>query len=218
MERSDGMKVRVLLVDDHLVVLKGLRFFLQTQSKIEIVGQAQNGKEALHQVEQLQPDIVLMDLIMPEMDGIEATKHITANHPKVKVIILTSFSDRDSVLPAIKAGAIGYQLKDVEPDVLVEAIMSAVNGHKTLHPQVTNQLMAHLSTDAEDKKSIAVLTPRERLVLYQITLGRSNKEIAAELHITEKTVKTHITHILGKMELQDRTQAALYAIKNNWFD
>lgn len=218
MERSDGMKVKVLLVDDHLVVLKGLRFFLQTQSNIEIVGQAQNGKEALHQVEQLQPDIVLMDLIMPEMDGIEATKNITANHPKVKVIILTSFSDRDSVLPAIKAGAIGYQLKDVEPDVLVEAIMSAVNGHKTLHPQVTNQLMAHLSTDAEDKKSIAVLTPRERLVLYQITLGRSNKEIAAELHITEKTVKTHITHILGKMELQDRTQAALYAIKNNWFD
>ncbi|WP_144462785.1 response regulator [Siminovitchia fortis] len=210
------MKIKVLLVDDHLVVLRGLRFFLQTQSDIEIIGQAQNGIEAIKKVEELKPDIVLMDVQMPKMDGIEATKQISENYPDVKVIILTSFSDRDSVLPAIKAGALGYQLKDVEPDVLAETIKAAMEGNRTFHQQVTNQLISHMTQEAET--GIQILTPREREVLYHITLGQSNKEIAAELHVTEKTVKTHITSILGKMQLQDRTQAALFAIKNNWFD
>lgn len=209
------MKINVLLVDDHLVVLKGLRFFLQTHPDLNIVGQAQDGKEALEKVEELKPDVVLMDLIMPEMDGIEATKQIVATYPHIKVIMLTSFSDKDSVLPAIKAGAIGYQLKDVEPSVLIDTIKAAMAGNKTLHPQVTNQLIDQMTTD--DGKDIAMLTEREKSVLEQITLGRSNKEIAAELHITEKTVKTHITHIFAKMEVQDRTQAAMYAIKNGWF-
>lgn len=212
------MKIKVLLVDDHLVVLRGLRFFLQTQSDIEIIGQAQNGEEALKKVEELKPDIVLMDVQMPKMNGIEATKEISENYPDVKVIILTSFSDRDSVLPAIKAGALSYQLKDVEPDVLAETIKAAMEGNRTLHPQVTNQLISHVTKEDETDHGIQILTPREREVLYHITLGQSNKEIAAELHVTEKTVKTHITSILGKMDLQDRTQAALYAIKNNWFD
>lgn len=212
------MKIKVLIVDDHLVVLRGLRYFLQTQPMIEIVDQALNGLEALDKVEKLQPDVVLMDLKMPEMDGVEATKRITSKFPHMKVIILTSFADRDSVLPAIKAGAIGYQLKDIEPKVLVETIIAAVNGNRMLHPQVTNQLIAHVATDPEVVKGIDILTIREQHVLEQITLGRSNKEIAAELHIAEKTVKTHITHILGKMEVQDRTQAALYAIRNHWFD
>lgn len=210
-------KIKVLIVDDHLVVLRGLRYFLQTQPMIEIVDQALNGLEALEKAELLQPDVILMDLVMPEMDGIEATKQIMARFPKMKVIILTSFADRDSVLPAIKAGAIGYQLKDIEPRVLVETIIAAMNGNRTLHPQVTNQLIAHVATGDEAAKGIHILTARERDVLEQITLGRSNKEIAAALHITEKTVKTHISHILGKMEVQDRTQAALYAIKNGWF-
>lgn len=209
--------IKVLIVDDHLVVLRGLRFFLQTQPGIEIVDQAMNGKEALEKADALRPDVILMDLAMPEMDGIEATRQIVSRHPGMKVIILTSFADRESVLPAIKAGAVGYQLKDIEPKALAETIFAAVNGNRILHPLATDQLVAHVSSDAEAGKSIDVLTAREQHVLEQITLGRSNKEIAAELGIAEKTVKTHITHILGKMEVQDRTQAALYAIRNGWF-
>lgn len=209
------MKIRVLLVDDHLVVLKGLQFFLQTHPDLNIVGQAKDGKEALEKVEELNPDVVLMDLIMPEMDGIETTKRIVSAHPHIKVIILTSFSDKDSVLPAIKAGAMGYQLKDVEPNVLVDTIIAAMAGNKMLHPQVTNQLVDHMATD--NGKDLSMLTPREKDVLEQITLGRSNKEIATVLHIAEKTVKTHLTHIFAKMEVQDRTQAAMYAIKSGWF-
>ncbi|RJX37972.1 DNA-binding response regulator [Paenibacillus pinisoli] len=209
--------IKVLIVDDHLVVLRGLRFFLQTQSAIEIVGQAQNGEEALRQVQELNPDIVLMDLIMPGMSGIEATRRIKEQHPKVKVIILSSYSDRESVLQAIKAGAIGYQLKDVRPEALIESIQAAMDGRKTLHPEATHQLMSHVVMENEEEKRIDVLTAKERVVLQHITLGQSNKEIAADLHISEKTVKTHITHILAKLEMQDRTQAALLATKNNWF-
>lgn len=210
--------IKVLIVDDHLVVLRGLRFFLQTQAAIEIVGQAQNGEEALRQVQALNPDIVLMDLIMPGMCGIEATKIITEQYPKVKVIILSSYSDHESVLQAIKAGAIGYQLKDVRPEVLIESIQAAMDGRKTLHPEATHQLMSHVVKENEEEKRIDVLTAKERVVLQHITLGQSNKEIAADLHISEKTVKTHITHILAKLEMQDRTQAALFATKNKWFD
>lgn len=209
--------IKVLIVDDHLVVLRGLRFFLQTQSAIEIVGQAQNGEEALQQVQALNPDIVLMDLIMPGMSGIEATRMITEQYPKVKVIILSSYSDHESVLQAIKAGAIGYQLKDVRPEVLIESIQAAMDGRKTLHPEATHQLMSHVVKENEEEKRIDVLTAKERVVLQHITLGQSNKEIAADLHISEKTVKTHITHILAKLEMQDRTQAALFATKNKWF-
>ncbi|QGH32842.1 response regulator [Gracilibacillus salitolerans] len=209
------MTIKVLLVDDHLVVLKGLRFFLQTQSHIELVGEAQNGEEALQKINQMHPDVVLIDVMMPKMDGIEATRHITQNYPNIKVIILTSFSDQDYVLPAIKAGAHGYQLKDVEPDILVETIEAVMDGQKKLHPAVTNQLMTHM---VDDEKTIDILTSREATVLKHITYGQSNKEIAAELSISEKTVKTHITNIFGKMEVQDRTQAALYAIKHKWFD
>ncbi|MFF2888567.1 response regulator [Paenibacillus sp. NPDC057967] len=209
--------IKVLIVDDHLVVLRGLRFFLQTQTAIEIVGQAQNGEEALQQVQTLNPDIVLMDLMMPGMSGIEATRKITEQYPKVKVIILSSYSDRESVLQAIKAGAIGYQLKDVRPEVLIESIQAAMDGRKTLHPEATHQLMSHVVKENDEEKRIDVLTAKERVVLQHITLGQSNKEIAADLHISEKTVKTHITHILAKLEMQDRTQAALFATKNKWF-
>lgn len=212
------MKIKVMIVDDHLVVLRGLRYFLQTQANIEIVGQAQNGEEALFKIAELKPDVVLMDLIMPIMDGIEATQRIKKEYPHVKVIILTSFSDRDSVLPAIKAGAIGYQLKDIEPDLLVETILAAMNDTTTLHPQVMDQLVSHIAKETEGRVTHNILTRREKDILYQITLGKSNKEISADLHITEKTVKTHITNILGKMGLQDRTQAAIYAVKNHWFE
>lgn len=211
------MKIKVLLVDDHLVVLRGLDFFLQTKPHIEVVGQAKDGEEALQKVQSLKPDVVLMDVKMPKMDGIEATRRIKSAHPHVKLIILTSFSDQDSVIPAIKAGAIGYQLKDVDPDVLVETIEAAMKGHRTFHPQVTNQLISHISNEKDHRMDPDRLTPREKEVLHQITMGKSNKEIAVHLHISEKTVKTHITSILSKLKLQDRTQAAIFALKNNFF-
>ncbi|MDQ0337460.1 DNA-binding NarL/FixJ family response regulator [Caldalkalibacillus uzonensis] len=211
------MKIKVLLVDDHAIVLKGLKFFLQTQRDIEVVGEARNGKEAIAKVEKYQPDVVLMDLIMPEMDGIEATRKIKETYPQVKVIVLTSFSDQEYVLSGIKAGAEGYQLKDVEPDILVEAIKKTVSGEKALHSQVTHQLVTHVTSQEESAVKFSSLTPREKDVLYHITLGKSNKEIAADLNVTEKTVKTHVTRILAKLELHDRTQTAVYAIKHKWF-
>lgn len=210
--------IRVLLVDDHPMVLKGLRLFLQTQEDMEIVGEASNGEEALQAVEVHRPDVVLMDLSMPVMDGVEATRHIKAAHPEVKVIVLTSFSDRDHVLPAIRAGAEGYQLKEIDADALAMTIRSAYRGMTQLHPQAAGHLVSHMTPDTADEGAdIRILTPREREVLQLITAGKSNKEIAAHLSIAEKTVKTHVSSILGKLDLQDRTQAAVYAMKQGWF-
>ncbi|WP_040979361.1 response regulator [Oceanobacillus jeddahense] len=210
--------MKILLVDDHLVVLKGLRFFLQTRPGIDIVGEAQDGKEALQQVKKLQPDIVLMDVIMPIMDGIEATRQIKVDYPDVKVVILTSSSDKDHVIPAIRAGASGYQLKDVDPNFLEETLIAVMDGGTSLHSEIASHLMVHVSKEDKNQSSYYELTPRERVVLEHITYGESNKEIAAALHITEKTVKTHITSILGKMDVQDRTQAAIHALKHRWFE
>ncbi len=214
------MKIKVLLADDHAVVLRGLQFYLSTQPDIERVGEAVNGREAIDKVAELKPDVVLMDLMMPVMNGIEATKHIRASYPEVKVIVLTTFDDRDHVLPAIRAGVHGYLLKDVQPDELAEAIRRVHEGKAQLHPQAADRLMAHVA-DTENGASspsamhpAEILTAREKEVLSLISRGKSNKEIAAELHITEKTVKTHVSHLLGKLGLEDRTQAAVYAVKN----
>ncbi|HET7658657.1 MAG TPA: response regulator transcription factor [Bacillales bacterium] len=214
------MAISILLVDDHLVVLQGLRFFLETQKDFEIVGEAPNGNEATKLVDDLQPDVILMDLSMPVMDGIEATKLIKKAHPNVKIIVLTSFSDQDHVLPALRAGAEGYQLKDIEPDELVRTIHSAYQGEKLLHPKATQQLLTHVTVpdDNDGKPHVDELTPRERDVLCQITLGKSNKEISADLYITEKTVKTHVSSIFSKLGVHDRTQAAILAMKNEWFE
>ncbi|MCA0989069.1 response regulator [Guptibacillus algicola] len=214
------MNIKLLLVDDHLMVRKGLRLFLQTQKDIEIVGEASTGQEAIDLAVELKPDVILMDLIMPEMDGIEATKKVKQNLPTTKIIILTSFSDQEHVLPAIRAGAEGYQLKDIDPDELIFTIRAAFKGHRHLHPQATNQLISHMSEteDKADEQGIDILTPREQDVLREITSGKSNKEIAAALYITEKTVKTHVSSILSKLGLHDRTQAALLATRKNWFD
>jgi len=210
------MAIRVLLVDDHAVVLRGLHYFLGTQAGIEIVGEASNGEEALHQVKELHPDVVVIDLIMPVMNGIEATRQIKLQYPDVKVIVLTTFSEQDHVLPAIRAGANGYLLKDVQPEELVLAIRGAHSGQAQLHPRITDQLMAHLASpvpEEADDKCIESLTMREREVLMLVAQGKSNKEIAAHCHITEKTVKTHVSHLLSKLGLADRTQAAIYAVK-----
>ncbi|MFF1991660.1 response regulator [Bacillus mycoides] len=212
------MEIKVLLVDDHTVVLKGLAFFLSTQEDFELVGEANNGKEALVKVGETSPDVVLMDLYMPEMDGIEATTCIKKEYPNVKVIVLTSFSDQAHVLPALKAGASGYILKDIEPDQLVEAIRSAYKGNIQLHPDIANALLSQTLPQEEKEEEpsvqVDVLTARENEVLQLLAKGMSNKEIASVLVITEKTVKAHMSSILSKLHLSDRTQAALYAVKN----
>lgn len=213
------MRMKLLLADDHLMVRKGLRLFLQSQPDIEIVGEASTGLEAVTLAEQLQPHVVLMDLIMPEMDGIEATKQLKQKYPDMKVIILTSFSDQDHVLPAIRAGAEGYQLKDIDPDELIYTIRAAFSGKRHLHPQATDQLLSHMTETKknEGEPHLETLTKRERDVLREITLGKSNKEVASTLYITEKTVKTHVSSILSKLDVHDRTQAALLATKKHWF-
>jgi DNA-binding NarL/FixJ family response regulator len=156
-----------------------------------------------------------MDLVMPMMDGIEATKQVKQRFPNIKVMILTSFSDQDHVIPALEAGASGYQLKDIEPDELVRTITQLMNGENQLHPKATTHLLSHLSgLNKDEKKLLDDLTKREMDVLKEIASGKSNKEIASSLFITEKTVKTHVSSILAKLALQDRTQAALYAVRN----
>lgn len=206
--------IRVLIADDHHVVRRGLLFFLKTQKDMDVVGEATNGKEAVELAAKLKPDMVLMDLVMPIMDGIQATKKIKAQHPQIQVLMLTSFSDRDHVIPAIEAGAAGYQLKDIEPDDLVESIRKLMRGENTLHPQATSQLMKVREPHIEPPHRLYPLTPREQDVLSELTKGKSNKEIASSLFVTEKTVKTHISNIFSKLLVQDRTQAALYAVKH----
>lgn len=209
------MAIRVLIADDHHVVRRGLVFFLKTQQDIEIVGEAKNGQEAIELAEKFRPDIVLMDLEMPVLNGIEATREIKKQCPEIKVMMLTSFSDQDHVIPAIEAGASGYQLKDIEPDELVKAIFQLMSGENQLHPKATTHLLSHLSGKSHsDRRPVDELTKREIEVLQEIAKGKSNKEIAADLFITEKTVKTHVSNLLAKLELADRTQAALYAVRN----
>ncbi|MBT2705768.1 response regulator transcription factor [Chryseobacterium sp. ISL-80] len=211
--------MKVLIADDHHVVRRGLAFFLRTQEHLEIVGEAGNGKEAVKLAEKLNPDIILMDLIMPEMNGIEATKVIKAKNPDIKIMMLTSYSDQEHVIPAIEAGASGYQLKDIQPDELVRSIIRMVEGENQLHPKATSLVLKHLSgNNRAVRRPLDELTKRELEVLKEIASGKSNKEIAAALFITEKTVKTHVSNVLAKLELADRTQAALYAVRNRLVD
>ncbi|GIN73824.1 DNA-binding response regulator [Bacillus sp. J14TS2] len=210
------MTIQVLIADDHHVVRRGLVFFLQTQKDIQIVGEAKNGKEAVKLTMELKPDVVLMDLVMPVMDGIDATAKIKEMQPETEILILTSFSDQDHVIPAIEAGASGYQLKDIEPDELVHSIRKLIDGENTLHPKATNLLMNRMNQSSRIDHPISGLTIREKQVLTEISKGKSNKEIGAYLNITEKTVKTHVSNIFIKLDVADRTQAALYAVKNGF--
>ncbi|HSI67920.1 MAG TPA: response regulator transcription factor [Planococcus sp. (in: firmicutes)] len=204
--------MKVLIADDHHVVRRGLMFFLKTQKDIEVVGEAANGREAVELTGKLKPDIVLMDLVMPEMDGIQATREIKKRFPEVIVLMLTSFSDHDHVVPAIDAGAAGYQLKDIEPDELVASLRSLMRGENILHPKASSELLK--GPVEPSPHTVNPLTPREWEVLTELTKGKSNREIASALFVTEKTVKTHISNIFSKLEVQDRTQAALYAVKH----
>ncbi len=205
--------ITVLLIDDHRVVRQGLRDFLELQEDIEIVGEASSGEEGVQLARELIPDVALMDLVMPGIDGVEATRQIKAVSPSTRVIVLTSFADDDKVFPAIKAGAISYLLKDVSPEELAHAIRAAQRNEAVLHPDVAARLMQEFSAPRSDEAPVEQLTPRELEVLRLIARGKSNKEIADALIVSEKTVKTHVSNILSKLHLADRTQAAIYALR-----
>ena len=211
---TENGQIKILLVDDHAVVREGLRTYLDLEDNLSIVGEASNGREAVDKTRVLRPDVVLMDLLMPEMDGIAATKAIKEFNPDVKIIVLTSFQDDEHIMPAIEAGATGYLLKDVSAPELVKAIEGAFQGQAQLHPEVARKLMEQVRQPRRRTDPAEELTPRERDVLGLIASGMSNKEIARELVMTERTVKGHVSNILGKLGLQDRTQAALYAVRN----
>ena len=213
-------KIKVLIVDDHQVVRQGLRTFLELQEDILVVGEAGDGQTAVEMVRQLNPDVVLMDLVMPRLDGISATRQVKSLGSDVKVIALTSFTEDDKVFPAIQAGASSYLLKDVSPDDLVEAIRAVYRGEARLHPDIARKLMeqvAHQSAPSSESH-VENLTERELDVINLVAQGRSNQEIAKELVISEKTVKTHVSNILSKLQLEDRTQLAIYAIKKGLVD
>lgn len=205
--------IKVMIVDDHALVREGLAMLLGEADEINIVGEARNGLEAVNRVPLLQPDVVLMDLMMPEMDGIAATTKIKEKHPECQVLVLTSFAEDRRVPAAIQAGAVGYLLKDVLKADLLRAIQAASRGEPTLHPEAQRQLMQQVVAPAEPNL-LDSLTDREMDVLRLIAQGNSNKEIAAELHLTEGTVKGYVSTILGKLQVADRTQAALYAVKH----
>jgi NarL family two-component system response regulator LiaR len=205
--------IRVLIADDHAVVRRGLRTFLELQQEIEVVGEAEDGEEAVAAVEEFAPDVVLMDLVMPRVDGIEAIRQIRERRPATRVIALTSFLDDDKLFPAVRAGAAGYLLKDVQPQELVSAIRTVHAGEALLHPAAASRLMAQVASDGTPKNPAAQLTPREREVLVLVARGQPNKVIARELGVSEKTVKTHVSSVLGKLGVTDRTQAALLAVR-----
>ncbi len=207
---SDDL-IRVLIVDDHQVVRKGLRGYLETYPDIQVVAEAENGVQAVALTREHVPDVILMDLLMPEMGGVEAIEQIMVFSPATHIIVLTSYTEDEYLFSAMRAGARGYLLKDVEPEDLVNAIRAAMRGQTTMHPSVAVRLVQGI--DHPDNDSLADLTERELDVLRLVARGKSNKEIAEELVIAEGTVKSHVSNILSKLHLTHRTQAALYALK-----
>lgn len=205
--------IKVLIVDDHEMVRLGVSTYLGVQDDITVVGEAADGKEGLDKALALRPDVILMDLVMPNMDGIESTKRILAAWPEARIIILTSFIDDQKVYPAIEAGAASYILKTATAEEIAAAIRKTAAGDSALDPQVTTKMMNRL-TKKQAPELADELTNREREVLMLIAQGKSNQEIADELFITLKTVKTHVSNILAKLEVEDRTQAAIYAFKH----
>ena len=202
--------IRVLIVDDHAVVREGLRAFLELQDGIEVAGEAADGEEAVAAAERLRPDVVLMDLVMPRLDGVAAMRALRERVPGARVVVLTSFLDDDKLLPALRAGAAGYLLKNAQPQELVRAVRAAHAGEALLDPVVAARLVDALAGDGDP---LDRLTPRERQVLELIGRGFPNKRIARELVISEKTVKAHVGHVLAKLGVTDRTQAAVVAVR-----
>ncbi|MFF4327774.1 response regulator [Streptomyces sp. NPDC001591] len=207
-------RIRVLLVDDHQVVRRGLRTFLEVQEDIEVVGEAADGAEGTARAEELRPDVILMDVTMPGTDGIEALRRLRDLGNPARVLVVTSFTEQRTVVPALRAGAAGYLYKDIDPDALAGAIRSVHAGHVLLQPEVAEALLAAQDDQGAPAGRPGSLTEREREVLGLIADGRSNREIARALVLSEKTVKTHVSNILMKLDLSDRTQAALWAVRH----
>ncbi|WP_077798592.1 response regulator transcription factor [Streptomyces sp. JHA26] len=205
--------IKVLLVDDHQVVRRGLRTFLEVQDDIEVVGEAADGAEGVERAEQLKPDVILMDVKMPGMDGVDALRRLRELDHPARVLIVTSFTEQRTVVPALRAGAAGYVYKDVDPDALAGAIRSVHAGHILLQPEIAGALLSQEESGSGQGRG-GSLTEREREVLGLIADGRSNREIARTLVLSEKTVKTHVSNILMKLDLADRTQAALWAVRH----
>jgi len=206
--------IKVLIADDHPVVRKGLSALLNAKAAgIEVIGEAVNGSEAIARTKELNPDVILMDLMMPEVDGVEAIKQIREDTPDAKILVMTSFATDEMVFPAIKFGALGYLLKDSEPDELINAIRRVHQGEPSLHPKIARKVLMEISNPGSKKTSEDPLTERELDVLKSIARGKSNQEIGMDLSISETTVRTHVSRILAKLHLASRTQAALYALK-----
>jgi NarL family two-component system response regulator LiaR len=209
----DQAPIRVLIVDDHAIVRKGIRALLEQVEHIEVVGEASDGREAVEQAESLRPDVILMDLVMPEVDGIAAIRQITADQPGARILVLTSFAANDKVFPAIKAGALGYLLKDSDPEDLLAAIESVYRGEPSLSPVIAQKVLSELKQPSDRPPTPDPLTDREVEVIQLVAKGLSNRDIAERLVVTEATVRAHVSSILSKLHLANRTQAALYALR-----
>lgn len=205
--------IRVLVVDDQTIVRRGTIALLTEVEEIQVVGEAEDGQVAIEQADALCPDVVIMDLVMPRVDGIEAIRQIHAAHPEIHILALTSFATDDKVLPAIRAGALGYFLKDANPEGLIEAIHQVAQGLPVLSPEITRRVLHEFTVPVNGATETEPLTEREREVLRLVAAGMSNAQIAARLNIAEITVRTHVSRILDKLHLENRVQAALYALR-----
>jgi NarL family two-component system response regulator LiaR len=206
-------KIRVMIVDDHPVVRRGIQSLLDEEEDIQVVGEAVNGKDALEKVKTLKPDVILMDIVMPEMNGIEAIEKITASHPDARILVMTSFAADDKVFPSIKAGALGYLLKDSDPEDLIRMIRQVYRGELSIHPTIARKVIQELNRPAKEPLTPSPITEREEEILQLLALGLENKEIAARLVVRDATVRTHVSNILRKLQLANRVQATLYALR-----
>jgi NarL family two-component system response regulator LiaR len=211
-------QIRILIADDHQLVRQGFMALLSVKPGVEVVGQAKDGSEAIKLAHTLKPDIILMDLLMPHKNGIEATREIKAKNPDARILIITSFSEDENVYQAIKAGALGYLLKDSSPQELMQAIHDVCNGRMSLHPNIAMKLIEELNRPTEKQATEDPLTEREVEVLKLVAKGNSNQEIAEKLIVSERTVGAHVSNILSKLHLANRTQAALYALRKGFSD
>lgn len=212
-QTEQGKCIRVLVVDDHAIIRKGMKAVLELVPDIELVGEAENGLQAVKMDLDLRPDVILMDLMLPEMDGIASTREIKLKRPEARILVLTNFAGEEMIFPAIKAGAMGYHLKDSSPEALVDAIRQVYLGESSLHPLIAKKVLEEFHAPSEKQLSAEPLTQRELEVVRLIARGYENKDIAEKLVVSEATVRTHVSNILGKLHLASRTQAALYALR-----